>query len=157
MIPLTEIRDLEVFEAVPDSVVRIICADAEALEFHAGDVIVHQHDEARSLYVLVSGTVEFLIRVEGVDDLVVGMTSQRGAVLGWSIVREPHRYTATIRCTEPCRVFRIARPAIAQLVASDPRAGYAILQAIAVAVAERLQDTLGLLAATPKTGPSAQP
>ena len=71
-------------------------AEAEVCEFKAGEEILHQHDEAHSLYVQLSGTVEFLIKVEGVDDLFVGMTAERGPLLGWSIVREPHRYTATV-------------------------------------------------------------
>jgi CRP-like cAMP-binding protein len=153
MIPIAEIRSLKVFEALPDAVTEAFCADAEALEFSAGDDILHQHDQAHSLYILLSGTVEFLIKVEGVDDLFVGMSSERGALLGWSIVREPHRYTATIKCAEPCRVLKLPRRVVARVLADDPRAGYAFRQTIAAAVANRLRDALDLLGGIPKSGP----
>lgn len=149
----TEIRDLKIFEALPGAVAEALCADAEELDFDAGDCIAHQHDEARSLFILLSGTVEFLIKAEGIDDLFVGAASERGALLGWSIVREPHRYTATVRCTQPCRVLRLPRRPFERILANDPQAHYAILQAIAEAVANRLQDALGLLGAVPGTGP----
>ena len=133
-----------------------LCAEAETREFKAGEEILHQHDEAHSLYVLLSGTVEFLIKVEGVDDLLVGMTAERGPLLGWSIVREPHRYTATVRCAEPCRVIKVPRRAFAAVLKTDPRAGYKLLQTIAGAVADRLQDALSLLGGVPKSGPRRQ-
>ena len=39
------------------------------------------------------------IHFHGVDDLLVGtMLGQPGALLGWSVVRKPHRYTSTVRC-----------------------------------------------------------
>ncbi|MDJ0951954.1 MAG: cyclic nucleotide-binding domain-containing protein [Alphaproteobacteria bacterium] len=155
MIPLADIRDLKLFEALSDAAVEALCADAEMRDFEACDYLLHQHDEAHSLYILLSGTVEFLIKVEGVDDLFVGMTAERGPLLGWSIVREPHRYTATVRCAEPCRVIRIPRRAFAEVLKNDPRAGYALLQTIAEAVADRLQDALGLLSGIPKSGPRA--
>lgn len=153
MIPLAEIRNLTIFKTLPDAATEALCADAEALEFGTGDEILHQHDQANSLYILLSGTVEFLIKVEGVDDLFVGMTSECGALLGWSVFREPHRYTATIRCAEPCRVIRFPRRTLDLVLANDPRAGYRLRQAIAAAVADRLRDALDLLGGTPKSGP----
>ncbi len=153
MIPLAEFRGLEVFEALPEGVSESLCADAEALELDTGDCVLHQHDEARFFYILLSGTVEFLIKVEGVDDLLVGMNSERGSLLGWSIVREPHRYTATVKCAEPCRVLRLPRRALVRILENDPRAGYRILQAVAAAVADRLEDALGLLRGVSESNP----
>jgi len=132
-------------------VTEALCADAEVLEFETGAAILHQHDEAHSLYILLFGTVEFLISVEGVDDLFVGMSSEPGALLGWSIVREPHRYTATIRCTEPSRVLKVPRQVLDRVLANDPQAGYRFRQAIAAAVANRLRDALDLLGRTPRS------
>lgn len=156
MIPVAEVRSLKVFNALPVSVVEALCAEANAIELDTGDEILHQHDLANSLYILLSGTVEFLIRVEGVDDLFVGMTSERGSLLGWSIFREPHRYTTTIKCIEPCHVLRVPRRTITRVLASDPRAGYRFRQAIAEAVANRLRDALGLLGGIPKSGPQPE-
>lgn len=153
MISSAEIRGLKVFEALPDAVAEALRADAEAIGFETGDYILHQHDEAHSLYILLEGTVEFLIRAEGIDDLFVGMTAERGALLGWSIAREPHRYTATVKCVEPCRVLRLPRGALTRILKNDSRAAYRILQAVAAAVANRLQDAIGLLGGIPKSGP----
>jgi len=150
---LSELRHLELFEALSEAQLEAIRAHLLEIEFESGDFILHQHDEADALYVLLSGTVVFLIRAEGVDDLQIGTTSEHGALLGWSIVREPHRYTASIRCTETCRVLRLPREILEQVLAEDPRAEFRVLQVVAGAVADRLQETLRLLGGIPKAGP----
>jgi len=153
MVSVSELRHLELFEALSEAQFDALRAHLFEVELESGDFVVHQHDEADALYLLLSGTVVFLIRAEGVDDLQVGTTSQQGALLGWSVVREPHRYTASIRCTDTCRVLRLPRQVLEQVLAEDPRVEFKVLQAVAGAIADRLQETLRLLGGIPKAGP----
>ena len=37
--------------------------------------------------------MQFYIRFHGVDDLLVGTIREPGALLGWSVFRQPYRYT----------------------------------------------------------------
>ena len=148
-----DIGGVKVFEGLDPDALDALSQDVKELALDTGEFILHQHDEARSIYILLSGSVEFLMTVEGVDDLFVGATSEQGALIGWSVVREPHRYTSSVRCTEPCRVLRLSRRALAQVLSDDPRAGCRILQAVADALAGRLEDARALLGRLPKTGP----
>lgn len=148
-----EIGELNVFEGLAPDALDALSQDVVELALDTGAFVLHQHDEAWAIYVLLSGSVEFLMTVEGVDDLFVGATSEPGALIGWSAVREPHRYTASVRCTEPCRVLRLSRRALAQVLRDDPRAGCRILQSVAEALVGRLEDARALLGRLPKTGP----
>ena len=149
MVPVATIKRLKVFEMLSPVALETLSRDIEELAFEAGDFILHQHDEAHAIYVLLSGSVEFLMTVEDMDHLFVGTTSEPGALIGWSVVREPHRYTASVRCTEPCRVLRLRRSTLTRVLRDDPRAGCRVLRAIADALADRLEDARGLLGLTP--------
>ncbi len=151
MVPLPELADLAFFHGLPDAAVDRLAADAEVRTYEPGEFILHQHDEAHALYLLLSGAVEFMIRFEGVDDLYVGGTSERGALIGWSIRRQPHRYTASVRCTEPSSAIRLPRRTVEGIIADDPRSGCRILEHIALVLTERLDDARGLLGRLPKT------
>lgn len=156
MVPVTQIKHLKVFETLPPDALVALSKDFEELTFEVGDFILHQHDEARAIFVLLSGSVEFLMSLEGMEDLFVGTTSEQGALIGWSVVREPYRYTASVRCTEPCRALRLPCAALTRVLMDNPHAGCQVLRAIAAALVSRLEDARGLLGRLPKTGPRVE-
>jgi len=92
------------------------------------------------MFILLSGAVQFLIRVEGGSDLRVGITREPGALVGWSVFRAPYRYTASARCEQDTRVVRIPRDAFTELFERDDRCGVALLQRVASAMAARLEQ-----------------
>jgi len=156
IVSLTEIKCLKLFELLPSNTLEALAKDIEALEFETGDYIVHQHDEASAIHILLSGAVQFLMMVEGMDDFLVGTACEWGALIGWSVVREPHRYTASVRCTEPCRVLKLPRTALDRALREDPTAAGRILKAIADALIDRLEDARELLGNLPKSGPRTE-
>lgn len=156
MVPAAEIKKLKAFEMLHPATLEALSTDINELVFETDDFILHQHDEARGIYVLLSGSVKFLISIEGMDDLFVGATSHRGALIGWSVVREPYRYTASVKCTEPCRVLHLPRSSLDQIVKQDPRAGRRILEVVAADLVDRLENARELLGRLPKTGPRGE-
>jgi CRP-like cAMP-binding protein len=114
-----------------------------------GAYVVHQHDQAQHVFFLGAGVVQIFIRFQGVDDLLVGTLRQPGALVGWSVFRKPYRYTASVRCEELCRVVRIPREVLAEVIQNEPRLGYLLLKRVAAALADRLEQTPGLLARNP--------
>lgn len=153
MVPTAELAHLKIFEAIAPPTLDALSDDIEERSFGTGDFILHQHDEARGLYILLAGSVEFLMMVEGMEDLYVGETSEPGALIGWSVVREPYRFTASVRCTEPSRVLRLPRDSLQRMLKEDPTAGRCLLRAVGDALVERLEDARELLGRLPKSGP----
>jgi CRP-like cAMP-binding protein len=153
MVPLGEIKDLKFLGTLPLETLQALAEEFEEQSFETGELIIHQHDQARALHVLLAGSVEFLMAVEGMDDLFVGETDESGALIGWSVVRRPHRYTASVRCRNPCRTLRLSRGALDRLMGDDPQAGRHVLAMVAAALVERLEDARDLLGRSTEVAP----
>ena len=95
---MVNLETLSFFDGLPAEPLEELAGDAQERTFRPGDLIVRQHEEANTIFILLSGHVQFLLRFEGVDDLLVGQTGVPGTLLGWSALRPPYRYTATVRC-----------------------------------------------------------
>lgn len=153
MIPVAQLKQLPFLQALPPWALDRLAEGANEAYLNQNALIVRQHDEARALFVLLSGSVQFLIRFEGVDDFLVGVTDEPGSLIGWSAFREPFRYTASVRCEESCRLLEIPRSVFEALFEDDPRLGYAVLKQVARAVANRLEQARDRLVAGPVEGP----
>jgi len=153
MVPVAELKDLKIFEALTSPTLDALSEDIVERSFEPGDYILHQHDEACALYILLAGSVEFLMMIEGMEDLYVGETSEPGALVGWSVLREPYRFTASVRCTEPSRVLKLPRDSLHRILNDDPTTGRYLVESVAAVLVERLDDALELLGRLPKSGP----
>lgn len=136
---------LPIFKDVPRDVLARLAEHTRSQTFERNEVVVHQHDDAHDVYFLLSGSVQFLISFQGAENMLVGTTRDYGAPIGWSVAREPHRYTATVRCEEPCEVIHLPRSSLEQIIEQYPEAGYEILRCLAAAVAARLEQARDLL------------
>ena len=149
MTAVEQVVEIAFFQGMPADALREIAAQSTVLTLQPGRTLISQHAAAEHLFFLLSGSVQFYIHFHGVDDLLVGTMRQPGALLGWSVVRKPHRYTATVRCEEECRVLRLPRETLIQLMETQPRLGYLLLKRIAATLANRLEQTRDLLVRPP--------
>lgn len=147
--PSDHVNRLDFFRGLPPETVGRLAAAAEEFTLEAGEFVVRQHDEANDVYFLLSGTVQFLLRFEGVDDLIVGTTDEYGALISWSVFRAPYRNTASVRCEEACRLVRVPGAAFEQVFEGDARIEYEVLARLTEVVAERLDQTRDILVLTP--------
>jgi CRP-like cAMP-binding protein len=133
------------FQGLPAEALRQVAADATVLTLERGRILMSQHDAAEHLFFLISGVVQFYIHFQGVDDLLVGTMRETGALLGWSVFRQPYRYTVTTRCEEDCQIMRLPRETIMELVQTHPRLGYLLVKRVAATLANRLEQTRDIL------------
>ena len=152
MTAVEEVVQIPFFQGIPAEALREIAAQSSILTLEAGRTFISQNAAAEHVFFLISGSVHFYLHFHGVDDLLVGTMRQPGALLGWSVVRKPHRYTATVRCEEECRVLRLPRDVLISLVETQPRLGYLLLKRIAATLANRLEQTRDLLVRPPVSG-----
>ena len=133
------------FQGVPAWALREF-ADASATKsFARNTYLLHQHDEASKVYFLLSGTVQFYIRVGEVHDLLVGTMMKFGEILGWSSFRPPYRYTSSVRCETPCQALVIPRFKLLDVMSRDAQLGTLLLRRTAKSVATRLEQARDLL------------
>ena len=140
-----QVVQIPFFQGLPAEALRQVAADSTVLALERGRILMSQHDAAEHLFFLISGVVQFYIHFQGVDDLLVGTMREPGALLGWSVFRQPYRYTVTTRCEEDCQVMRLPREIIMKLVQTQPRLGYLLLKRVAATLANRLEQTRDIL------------
>ena len=153
MVQVEQLIRIPFLQGLPASTLRALAEAASELTLRPGDFIVHQHDQAQHVFFLGAGVVQIFIHFQGVDDLLVGTLRQPGSLIGWSVFRKPYRYTASVRCEEPSRLVRVPREVLDELIHHEPRLGYLLLRRAAAALADRLEQTRGLLVRTPEVSP----
>jgi CRP-like cAMP-binding protein len=122
---------------------------AEEVSFPAQTLVFSEGEEARHLYVLVSGEVELLYSGgnEGViADSYVGSIVQ-GEVFGISTMVGPFCLTASAKSEGPVETIRIEAAGLRAMCEVDHGLGYILMQHLAQALTQRLHETRVQLAA----------
>lgn len=132
------LKELAFFRALKKPVLELVAEHAEIREYTNNEIISTQHNRAIALFILLSGTVQFLIRIEGGEDLLVGVGRERGLIVGWAAFRAPFRYTTTVRCEQCCRFLRVPHHVFDEIMAADEASGLLLLRRVAESMAHRL-------------------
>lgn len=93
------------------------------------------------MYVLKSGAVEMLTRVNNDFELPVSIIRSPGRCFGISSLVPPHQYSLSARCAEDAALFEIQREDLQQLIREDNALGYAIMASLAQHLLDRLKET----------------
>lgn len=143
------LAELSFFAGFPEEALARVAEAAWERRIEPEEVLVRQSEEATVVWFLLSGTLNVLVRFEGVGDLFTGVLRDRGTLVGWSCFRAPYRYTASIRAEEASTVLAVPRTAFEDLFAADPRLGYEVLKRVAATVDARLEGALDFLEDAP--------
>jgi len=149
MVPPDSLKRLAFFQGLSSRALKSIADHAEVREYANNTLVAKQHDRAIAVYFLLSGTVQFLIRIEGQDDLLVALGSEPGLLIGWAAFRAPYRYTSSARCQQTCRFLRVPHDAFDRILEEDAESGLTILRTIAENLARRLEFEQTHLPQTP--------
>jgi CRP-like cAMP-binding protein len=148
--------DNDVLRAVPffvdlDSwVISALARQAEEVRLGPAELIIVQNEDARDIYFLLDGSIEVLLRYEGVGELFMGTHEQVGTLIGWSAFRPPHRYSDSVRCHRPSRLLRVPSAGFEEVMSGDPAVGYQLLRRVNAQVAQQLETTRQLIDVAPE-------
>jgi len=148
------VTDEAVLAAVPllagldPPVLRAIAQSADEVSVPAGEMIIEQGEDASCVFFLLEGSVEALLRFEGVGDLFMGTYEAVGTLLGWSAFLPPYRYSDSVRSHRPSRFLRVSRTDLETIFASDLAAAHEVLRRVNVEVAQQLETTRQLVDST---------
>jgi CRP-like cAMP-binding protein/1-acyl-sn-glycerol-3-phosphate acyltransferase len=164
MVSIGLLKGLPFFRGLRHGVLQTLADSAKVVELDNNALVTHQHDRAIALYLLLSGSVQFLIEVEGSGKLLVGVSNEPGLIIGWSVFKAPYRYMSDVRCEGSCRLLRIPHHVIDALMNEDPVSGLALLRRVNQSLAirlemerERLLDSVGPSAADSAVLPDPVP
>ena len=140
MVSADLLRQLPFFYGLNNTIIDRLAGSATIVELDSNSVIARQHDRAIALYLLLSGTVQFLIHTEGSGKLLTGVSSAAGLVIGWSVFCPPFRYMTDARCEGHCRLLRIPHHVIDELMESNHGSAMLLLRRVAESLAGRLES-----------------
>lgn len=139
------LRAVRFFAGLDAPVVTALARDADVVRVAAGELVIEQGEQASDVYFLLEGSVEALLRFEGVGDLFMGTHEGVGTMLGWSAFRPPYRYTDSVRSHRPSRLLRVPRVTFEAAFAADPAVAHDLLRRVNVEVAEQVETTRCLI------------
>jgi CRP-like cAMP-binding protein len=113
---------------------------ARLARFSAGELLCREGDSADTFYLVRRGHVSLDVHDPGRGAVVIE-TVGPGAVVGWSWLVPPYRWTFDARAKGPVAVVAIDGACLRQKADDDPALGYALLSRVATVLLARLQAT----------------
>jgi CRP-like cAMP-binding protein len=129
------LTEVPVFSTLAEDELQELARSARPITLGPLERLVVQGQIGTSLFVVVEGEVEVLLRREGGEDVLVD-TMSKGAVVGEFTLLTGEPRAATVRAVGSVSVYEIGRHQYAPLIRARP----ALLDELALIVEQRLQD-----------------
>jgi CRP-like cAMP-binding protein len=140
MITNIEFDHLHIFEGLSPIERELLIPLFIRCDYQKGDVLFEQGDAAENLYLVVEGELAVRYKPEDGPQLVVARVQENGMV-GWSAALGRSSYTSSVDCLADCLLLKISRSDLKALCRQDSEICSAILDRLAVIIAERLSNT----------------
>ena len=108
--------------------------------FEAGEGIAREGEEAETFYAIRSGRVALDVAAPGAGTLTIATLSP-GAVLGWSWLFPPYRWSFDARALDPVRAIEFDGACLRGKCEADKELGYELMRRFAAIILDRLQST----------------
>jgi CRP/FNR family cyclic AMP-dependent transcriptional regulator len=140
-----ELRNIGLFGALNDEVLEFLCAHLTVQTPAAGEVLFREGDEARAMYVVLSGEVEVLKRSSSGHDARVAVLGP-GDWFGEMGVVDIQPRSATVQALAPSRLVRFSAQDMDLLYRHDLRSYAIVILNLARELSRRLRVADGILA-----------
>jgi len=134
MIELKTLRELNPFKDMNEAQLKKLQGNCEELSFQRGEKLFTQNDDALHLWIVIEGSVDLRFELPDrrptspdmtVDDIKVEEKAPEAKVLGWSCFVPPYKMRLSAYCvTGTCKIIRVMKSDLLQLLDQDPRMGY---------------------------------
>jgi CRP-like cAMP-binding protein len=141
----SELRAIGLFGALSDEVLAHLAATLSVTTPSAGDLVFHEGDEARDMYVVVSGEMEVTKRSRRGIDARVAMLGP-GDWFGEMSIVDVQPRSATVRALAPARLLRITASDLDALYRYDLKSYAIVVLNLARELSRRLRVADGILA-----------
>ena len=135
-----EVRSTDIFQMLDANEALHLAGICERCLLGPGDILFHEGQPGRNLYVVLRGELQIIVRSpDGDAEVVVGRV-QAGSLVGEMAVLEAAPRSASVRAAGPCELLSMPGRAFAELVASGHPAAFAILRQLQHSLSDRLRE-----------------
>ena len=140
MSEVSKFRYLPIFRDIPAEELEQIGTMFELKQIIAGETIFHQGDEAKNLFILLTGKVS--IRYKPYDGPPLTISSIiPGWVFGWSAALGRETYTSEAFALLPGSAFGLSKEHLLEICNRNDEAGIIFLDRLTSIIADRLNQT----------------
>lgn len=136
------LKSAGLFASLPHDALEAIAAIAQRRNIEEGDAIYSLGDDAREIFVVVSGRVRFSLGA-GNRAGATGSIMTEGQLFGWAaLVDDQPRRVATASCLEDSSLLVIDGGALLEIFDQNTGAGYLFMHGLAGMIANNFMDVM---------------
>ncbi len=128
------------FQGLSESHLQRLNSIVNHIEIPNDQWLFHEGSEGDRVYILKSGAVEMLTRINGEYELPIRKLRREGSCFGTSALVAPHEYSLSARSAEKSTLIVIRREDLEKLSAEDRTLGCAIMKNLAQHLLEKLRE-----------------
>jgi len=129
------------FKGLSESQLQKLNTAAREIKIQKGQWLFQEGKSADRMYVLKSGAVEKLTRVNDDFELPISIIRSPGRCFGTSSLVPPYQFSLSARGAKDAVLFEIQREDLQQLAQEDNALGYTIMANLAQHLLDRLKET----------------
>lgn len=142
MISLETLSQFNLFNGLPDSLLKEIAAISNETAVKKGEFIFREGEKADKLHFLLKGSVALRVKLTSrPDSVTVSFVSTPFQSFGWSGVVAPHHYTSSAESDEDSTLLIIPAAPFMDLLEKHPEHGFTVMKRIAEIIADRLRNS----------------
>ena len=135
------LRDCDIGEGLPESVLLRIANIASALQLNAGDTLTEEGTDGHHLYIITKGAIEVQLAPNDLSGSASSRMLPAGSIIGEMSIIESNKRTARTIATERTTLLCIRDQDLWQLFDDDSHAGYLFMRNLAKVLSHRLRQT----------------
>jgi CRP/FNR family cyclic AMP-dependent transcriptional regulator len=132
------IESTPLFAGLAPDIGAFLAANARVRRLTDNEVVFHYGERADRFYLVTKGQISVEVAAIEGPSLQLQQLGP-GAVVGWSWLIPPNRWTFQARATTPAEVVEFDGRAVLAQCEASPKFGYALLKRFSTLMSERLQ------------------
>ncbi len=126
---------VSLFAGLQPSQLKLLAFTSQRLTFEKGDILFRQNDPAYEAYVVLSGTAEVIVEINGSEMVVASL--EKNAIVGEIAILSDVARTATVRAATELETLCIEKEQMLKLLKEFPSMAIDVMRVLA----ERLTAT----------------
>ena len=129
------------FKGLSASQLQRLTTAATEIQIQKDQWLFQEGKTADRVYIIKSGAVEMLTRVNGEYELPIKIVRSKGGCFGTSALVPPHEYSLSAKCAQDAVLLGISRADLEKISEEDSALGCAIMKNLAQHLLDRLKET----------------
>jgi len=129
------------FKGLSESQLHRLTSAVTEIQARKGEWLFQEGKDADRVYIIKSGAVEMLTKVNGEYELPIKIIRPKGGCFGTSALVPPYEYSLSAKCAEDAALLVLKRQDLEKISAEDSALGCAIMTNLAQHLLDRLKET----------------